>query len=197
MNSDGDSVMLPYRPIALSPYRPIALSPYRPTALSPYRLSYTAPMSAALLTSAFLSFAGLMLTAWYGFTGADLSRHVLFGIFATMMTLLTHSMLMFYLIGKGKAVREAAAEGGLSGEFFRRIAVARRPVFSVATLAMSLTIVAALVGASVDTGVLPPPVHALLAYVAIAANIAMLRVELMALRTSAEVVAEVNQRLNA
>lgn len=153
-------------------------------------------MSAALLTSAFLAFAGLLATTWYGVTGADLSRHIGFGIFATMLTLLTHSMLMFYLIGKGKAVREAAAEGGLSAEFARRIAAARRPVFSLATLAMLLTIATALLGASVDTGVLPPSIHGLVAYITLAANLAMLKVEITALQVSAGVVAEVDRRLN-
>lgn len=154
-------------------------------------------MSAALLTSAFISFAGLLVTAWDGFAGVSLSRHILFGIFSTMLTLLTHSMLMFYLIGKGKAVREAAAEGGLSGDFARRIATLRRPVFSLATLAMTLTIVTALIGASVDTGMLPSSVHSIVASVSIVANIAMLRVEVSALVGSAQIVAEVNRLLNA
>jgi hypothetical protein len=154
-------------------------------------------MSAALLTAAFLSFGGLLATTWYGLTGAALSRHILFGIFSSMLTLLTHSMLMFYLIGKGKAVREAVEEGGLSGDYARRIAELRRPVFSLATFAMVLTIIAALLGASVDTGVLPASVHALAAYVAIAANVAMLRAEVAALLGSARVVAEVDRLLNA
>jgi len=153
-------------------------------------------VSAALLTSAFLSFVGLLATAWYGFAEASLSRHVTFGIFSTMMMLLTHSMLMFYLIGKGKAVREAAAEGGLSGEFARRVAELRRPVFSLATFAMSLTIVTALLGARVDTGMLSSSVHGIVAYITIAANVAMLRAEVSALLVSAQVVAEVNRLLN-
>ena len=155
-------------------------------------------MSAALLTSAFISFAGLVVTAWFGFTGLSLSRHILFGMFSTALTLLTHAMLMFYLIGKGQAVREAAAEGGLSGDFARRIAELRRPVFLLATLAISITIVTVLLGAaSVDTGILPPSVHAVVASIAIVANIMMLRVEVSALVGSAEVIAEVNRLLNA
>ena len=154
-------------------------------------------MSAALLTSAFLSFAGVLVTAWYGFTDASLARHILFGIFSTMLTLLTHSMLMFYLIGKGKAVREAAEEGGLSSDFARRIAELRRPVFSLATLAMGLTIVTALLGASVDTRMLPSSIHAISAVITVAANVAMLRAEISALMASADVVAEVDRLLNA
>ena len=37
-------------------------------------------------------------------------RHISFGIFSTMVILLAHSMMMFYLIGKGKAVKDAMKE---------------------------------------------------------------------------------------
>jgi hypothetical protein len=114
-----------------------------------------------------------------------------------MICLLAHSMMMFYFLGKGKAVKEAAAEGGLSKEFERRIAVLRKPVFSIGTYAMLLTIVAALLGASVDTGVLPAGIHGVIAYSCLALNVFALRVEIGALRESNKVVAEVNQLLNA
>jgi hypothetical protein len=46
-----------------------------------------------------------------------------------MITLLAHSMMMFYLIGKGKAVKDAMAEHQVAGDYYRRIASARKPVF--------------------------------------------------------------------
>ena len=104
-------------------------------------------------------------------------------------------MMMFYFLGKGKAVREAAAEGNLSRDFERRIAIARKPVFSMATLAMLLTMTTALLGASVDTGVLPSGIHAVLAYSCVAANLAAIRVEVNALAESGRVVDEVNKLL--
>jgi tetrahydromethanopterin S-methyltransferase subunit C len=112
-----------------------------------------------------------------------------------MLTLLAHSMMMFYLIGKGKAVKDAMAEGGLTGDQHRRIAAARKPVFSIGTLAMGVTIVAAILGASVDTGMLPAIVHAMIAYGAIACNFAALKVEIAALTASARIVDEVNHLL--
>src|ERR1700682_5843218 len=96
-------------------------------------------MAAALLTAVLASVAGLGAAIYLGLTaasGAVLSRHITIGIFSTMINLLAHSMMMFYFLGKGKAVREAAKEGGLSREFEQRIAVVRKPVFSIATLAM-------------------------------------------------------------
>lgn len=155
-------------------------------------------MSAALLTAIFASVAGIATAIYLGLTATNnamLGQHISIGIFSTMITMLAHSMMLFYFLGKGKAVREAAAEGGLSGEFERRIAIARRPVFSIALLAMVVTMITAVVGASVDTGVLPTGVHAVLAYSCLALNLGALRVEIKALTESGRVVSEVNQLL--
>lgn len=155
-------------------------------------------MAAALLTGIVASAAGIGLAIYLGLVAAGqaaLAQHISIGLFSTMITLFTHSMMMFYFLGKGKAVREAAAEGGLSGEFERRIAVARKPVFSLAIYAMMATMVTALAGASVDTGVLPSGVHAVLAYLCLALNLGAIRVEIKALTESSRVVAEVNQLL--
>src|SRR5262245_47826797 len=116
-------------------------------------------MAQALLTAVGIGFIGLCTTAFFGLFGTDLARHISFGIFSTMVTLLAHSMMMFYLIGKGKAVKDAMVEANLTGDYYRRIAAVRKPVFSIGTFAMAATIVAALFGASADTGMLPPMVH--------------------------------------
>jgi hypothetical protein len=143
---------------------------------------------------------GLVVTAVLGLRatdGAAISRHVSLGIFSTMVTLLAHSMMMFYLIGKGKAVKDAMVEGQLQGDYFRRIAAARKPVFSIGTLAMGVTMAAAILGASVDTGVLPPAVHSSLAWGAIACNLAAVKIEIDALGASSRVVNEVNRLLGS
>jgi hypothetical protein len=160
----------------------------------------------ALVTAVGIGFLGVVVTTIFGLTAVDaaaIARHVTFGIFSTMVTLLGHSMMMFYLIGKGKAVKDAMKEGGYdeAGDDFRRfvsrIARARRPVFSVGTFAMAMTMTTAILGASVDTGVLPPIVHAMMAYGAIASNVAAIRVELAALGESSRVVDEVNHLLES
>jgi len=154
-------------------------------------------MAQALLTAVALGTLGLGATAVFGLLGTDLSRHITIGIFSTMITLLAHSMMMFYLIGKGKAVKDAMAEGGLTGDYFRRIAIARKPVFSIGTVAMAATMATAILGASVDTGVLPPIVHGMIAYAAITANLAAAKIEIDALGESSRVVSEVNRLLGS
>jgi hypothetical protein len=155
----------------------------------------------ALVTAIALGLAGLVAAAGFGLTAAGaaaaVSRHISFGIFSTLVTLLGHSMMMFYLIGKGKAVKDAMAEGNLSGDQYRRLAAARRPVFSIATLAMTVTMATAIMGASVDTKVLPPIVHAFFAYAAIAFNVAALKTEAAALAQSSRIVDEVNRLLGS
>jgi hypothetical protein len=155
-------------------------------------------MAAALLTAIFASITGIAASLYLGYQSAtidSLGQHISIGIFSTMITLLAHSMTMFYFLGKGKAVREAAAEGGLSKDFERRIAVVRAPVFSTATVAMFATMTTALVGASVDTGIVPSWVHAILAISCLLANLRAVQLEIRALTESARVVAEVNRLL--
>lgn len=152
-------------------------------------------MAQALLTAVFVGLTGLVTTAVFGLRGTDITRHISFGIFSTMITLLAHSMMMFYLIGKGKAVKDAMAEHSVAGDYYRRIALARKPVFSIATLAMAVTMVTAIIGASVDTGVLPPMVHAMIAYGAIACNLAAAKIEIGALAASSRIVDEVNRQI--
>jgi hypothetical protein len=151
----------------------------------------------ALLTAVFIGLTGLVATTVFGLSGTDVSRHISFGIFSTLVTLLAHSMMMFYLIGKGKSVKDAMAEHSLTGDYYRRIAAARKPVFSIGTLAMVVTMVTAIMGASVDTGVLPPMIHAMVAYGAIACNLAAAKIEISALTESSRIVDEVNRRLES
>src|SRR5262245_17478681 len=149
-------------------------------------------MAQALLSAVGLGLAGMAAAVVLGLLGTDISRHITFGIFSTLIILLAHSMMMFYLIGKGKAVKDAMAEHHVTGDYYRRIAAARKPVFSIATLAMAVTMTAAILGASVDTGVLPPMVHAMIAYGGIACNLAAVKVEISALTASTRIVDEVN-----
>jgi hypothetical protein len=154
-------------------------------------------MTQALLTGVGVGVVGLVTTAVFGLQATDVSRHIAFGIFSSLITLLAHSMMMFYFIGKGRAIKDAMAEGGLTGDFYRRIAEVRKPVFSIGTLAMVVTMIAAILGGGVDTGALPPVVHATTAYGAVACNLAALKIDIDALGSSSRIVDEVNRLLGS
>ena len=148
-------------------------------------------MAQALLTAVFLGLAGLVTTAVFGLRGTDVSRHISFGIFSTMVTLLAHSMMMFYLIGKGKAVKDAMAEHQRHRRLLSAHCRGAQAGVLDRHLAMAVTMVTAILGASVDTGVLPPIVHAMIAYGAIVCNLAAAKIEIAALTESSRIVDEV------
>jgi hypothetical protein len=155
-------------------------------------------MVAALVTAITLSFGALIAATVYGhlaISDAGILRHTTLSLFAVLLTLLSHSMLLFYLIGKGRAIREAVAEGGLSRDPVVAFARVRGPVFSIATLSMLVTMAAGIVGGGVVTGSVARWVHVGLAYLALAANAVTLRAELHALREGARIVADIDRRL--
>ena len=154
-------------------------------------------MAAALLTLTGISILGIAGSFVLAFQAspAQTATHVLVGVFSTMLNLLAHSLMMFYLIGKGRAVKDAMAEGGLEGDYYRRVSRLRAPVFSRAILAMALTMVTGIIGASVDVRVLPAWPHAVLAGAALASQLYTFATEINALTGSARIVDEVNTRL--
>ena len=161
---------------------------------------YDSVMSAALITGTSLATVGLIVTFVLGFTAessAEVLRHTTVSIFFTLMTLLAHSMTMFYLIGKGRAIREAVADGGLSRQFVADISRVRRPVFSMSTLAMAATMATAITGGGVDTRVIPVGVHTALAVLSVLTNVVAVRAEVVAMLSSSRIVAEVNRLLGA
>lgn len=149
-------------------------------------------MAAALITALSLSIAGLCGIVFFGFASQDVFRHATFAVFVTLMLLLSHSMTMFYLIGKGKAIRDAASEAGLSTRYADTIAALRRPVFKHGSLAMFVTILAALLGGAVDTGMLPVPVHWVLAAASVGSNLKALKEEVAALTAATRITREVD-----
>jgi hypothetical protein len=152
-------------------------------------------VASALLTGVFLGLIGLVTTAIFGLRGLDIYRHISYGIFSTLITLFAHSMMMFYLIGKGKSVKDAMAEHHVTGDYYQRIAAARKPVFSIGTIAMAVTMLTAIIGVTVDTHVVPPMVHAMIAYGAIFSNLAAVKIEIAALSESSRIVDEVDRQI--
>jgi hypothetical protein len=156
-------------------------------------------VSAALASAALLALAALGAAAvlgWQAASPAETARHVSTGIFATLLVLLSHSLTMFYLVGKGRAVRDAVGEAGLQSDDAARIARVRAPAMRYGMLAVALAMVAALTGAASDAGSIPAPAHTAAALVALAANVHAVFVELRALARAGAIVADLERRLH-
>ena len=148
-------------------------------------------MSAALITASLLSAGGLVWTFALGYatgTSSEVLRHTTLAIFFTLITLLVHSMTIFYLIGKVRAIRDAVIEGELVTDALSRVSALRGRVFKSATVAMGLTMVTAILGGGVDTGAIPAGVHATLAVLAVVSNFVVLRAVIEVLQPQQRVV---------
>lgn len=155
-------------------------------------------MSAALLTAAVLSLVGLLVSFALGFladTQELVLQHATLAIFVTLIMLLAYSMIMFYLIGKVRAIKDAVAEGRLTTDAVARASAVRPPVFKLGSVAMALTMVTAVIGGGVDTNVVPAGFHSMLGVLAILANGVALRAVVAAFNESNRIVDEVNRLL--
>ena len=67
-------------------------------------------MGRALLILGWLATAGLLSTGWLGFQVTPengVGLHLLVALFSSLLALFSHSWIMFYLIGTGKAIKTA------------------------------------------------------------------------------------------
>ncbi len=68
-------------------------------------------MGRTLLVLGWLAAIGLLVAAGFGYQaeagGAAMTPHILIAFFSSLLLLFAHSWVMFFLIGTGKAIREA------------------------------------------------------------------------------------------
>ena len=76
-------------------------------------------MGRALLVIGVMATLGLIVTAVLGYgvhgaaVGKEMQRHVLVAVASCLLLLFSHCWIMFYLIGTGKAIKDAVKEHGL------------------------------------------------------------------------------------
>src|SRR5438128_12283256 len=75
-------------------------------------------MGRALLIVGVMATIGLIVSAFLGYglhgpVGPEMQRHVLVALASCLLLLFSHCWIMFYLIGTGKAIKEAVNENGL------------------------------------------------------------------------------------
>ena len=129
-------------------------------------------MVLGLLTTSFLSIVCFIITAVIGMQGrSEIAQHFLFGVFATFLVTLAHSMTMFYFIGTGKQVKDLVVNDTMGSAFIQRTRVFKARVFPPALWAMLLTMAVTILGGGVHTRLIPHWVHGILAAAALYFNL--------------------------
>jgi 4-hydroxybenzoate polyprenyltransferase len=122
-------------------------------------------MGRALLILGWLATAGLLATGLIGFQvdpARGVGLHLLVGLFSSLLILFSHSWIMFYLIGTGKALKSAVAEHDLDREIVARTIDFKNRSYPWLMAAIGVVMATFIIGGGVATRVIPPWIHAVL-----------------------------------
>ena len=129
-------------------------------------------MSIALLTLALVGTLTLLgsIAGGYRVPGvpAAMRAHFLLALLSTLLLVMAHSFIMFFLIATGVEMKDLEKEKGWGDSFRRRTVAMKGKVFPVMTLALMLVIANFILGAAAHTRAIPAPVHEALAWLTFA-----------------------------
>ncbi len=156
-------------------------------------------MGRALLIVGWMATSGFVATGVIGYRvpviGEGMRLHVLLGLASALLLLFSHCWIMFYLIGTGRAIKDAVRESGLPGELYERTKEFKNRSYPSLMLALALAMTTFILGGGVFTGAIPAWLHHGLFYVTLAAQLWALRLEGRVLAANDRLMADVDRRL--
>ena len=158
-------------------------------------------MGRALLVVGLVATLGFAASAVLGY-GTDpaaesLRLHVLVALASVLLLLFSHCWIMFYLIGTGKAIKEAVAEHGLDAAAVEETKRFKNESYPALMLAIGLAMATFILGGGASTGALPPLLHHVLFYLTLAAQGRALLAEKRVLDANERLMAELDRTLAA
>jgi 4-hydroxybenzoate polyprenyltransferase len=158
-----------------------------------------AMMGRALLIVGWLATLGLAVTAVIGYllgsSVTALQPHLLLGLVACLLLLFSHSWVMFYLIGTGKAIKDAVHENHLETELSERTKSFKNRTYPWLMAAMGLAIATFVLGGGYVAGAVPSWIHVVLFYATLVVQVWALVLEGRVLLQNERLMNEINQRL--
>lgn len=155
-------------------------------------------MGRALLIVGWLATLGIVASAVVGYLlggpSGSVTTHILLGLVAALLLLFSHSWVMFYLIGTGKAIKEAVARYELEAELAERTKTFKSRSYPWLMLAMGLVIATFVMGGAYLAGAAPSWIHEVLFYVTLAVQVWTLTLEGQVLMANERLMREINAR---
>jgi len=130
---------------------------------------------------------------------ADLNRagvHISAAFFMVICILFLHSLVVFFLIGSGRSVREEIHARPWAKPYLARINDIRLKAFPPAILSMMTGIVASWIGAAAHTGVTTTAVHRWTGIGTLVINLVAFAIEWRQLQRNSWMIAECQRRLD-
>ncbi|HEV8253932.1 MAG TPA: hypothetical protein VGQ78_04205 [Vicinamibacteria bacterium] len=120
--------------------------------------------------------------------------HFLLALLATLLLVMGHSFVMFFMIATGVELKDLEREAGWGDSFRRRTIALKARMFPAVTLALALVIANFILGGGAHTRALPRWVHEVLAWATLVSALVALRREHRALGENNRLIAEAASR---
>jgi hypothetical protein len=158
-------------------------------------------MGRALLIVGAMATLGLIASAVLGYgldgpVGSEMSRHVLVSLASSLLLLFSHCWIMFYLIGTGKAIKEAVAEHALEPALIEETKRFKNRSYPSLMLAMGLAMATFILGGGAATNSLPVWVHHGLFWATLLVQARTLWIEKDVLEQNEKLMADVDRRVS-
>lgn len=134
-------------------------------------------MGRSLLVVGAFATLGMIATAVVAYLGQPLAVHLMLGLGSALLLLFSHCWIMFYLIGTGKAIKEAVAEHSLDTAVLETTRSFKMRTNGWMMIAMGLCMATFILGGGVYTQTLPSWVHHSLFWLTLVAQIKTLWIE--------------------
>lgn len=157
-------------------------------------------MGRALLILGWLATAGLLATGLIGYQVSPengVGLHLLVGLFSSLLILFSHSWIMFYLIGTGKAVKTAVTDYDLDAEYAVRTIDFKNRSYPWLMAAIGAVMATFIVGGGVATRVIPPWIHATLFAIALLTQVRTMVLESEVILANHRLMREVEHRIES
>lgn len=157
-------------------------------------------MERSMLIVGGLATLGVIASAVLGYllaspADAAMPTHVLVALASTLLALFSHSWILLYLLGTGRAVQGAIRREGLEPELGRRNRRLKSFAFPCVLLAMTAMLAVFALGAASTANLAPVRHHHLAFYAALAVQGVALWAEARVLRENERLLLEVDGRL--
>jgi len=158
-------------------------------------------MGRALLVVGWVATIGLLITGVAGylfsFEEGNIGPHLTFGLASSLLLLFSHCWIMFYLIGTGKAIKEAVAEHGLDQDLVERTKDFKNRSYPILMLAMGLVMAVFILGGGVYTRFVPAWLHHGLFYLALLVQVRTLLIERQVLVENDLLMTSIDRRIRS
>ena len=127
----------------------------------------------------------------------QVGTHLLVALVSSLLLLFSHSWIMFYLIGTGKAVKTTVAEFGLDDGPIERTKEFKNRSYPWLMLATGLAMATFILGGGVATEAVPGWAHHSLFYITLLVQLRTLWVEQQVLTANERLMSEVDRQVSS